>query len=62
MKLTPEHMNYPRWVCRDCALQANGRTTDIVSVHNDICGVCADLKTVSSPRDWGYPTFEVKGN
>lgn len=49
--------NYPQWVCSTCAIMAGGRSPQCATFHNDTCEVCGEFKTVTEPRDYGYPKF-----
>lgn len=56
--------NYPTWVCAECGLKASGRHAGVATWHEDVCDVCGQKKTVTEPRDFGYPNFnsgKVKG-
>jgi hypothetical protein len=47
----------PGWVCRDCGIQYSRRNklvSLISSWHEDKCGVCGQIKSVTEPRDFGY--------
>ena len=50
-KLTEE----PIWVCFDCAAKRKASIPEghCYTVHQDICGICEQQKTVSEPRDYG---------
>jgi len=55
---------YPAWVCIDCA--KNALTQDALkklegslsTFHYGMCGICEKEKSVTEPRDYGYPNFE----
>jgi hypothetical protein len=54
----PGDRDYPVWVCTECAEKAGGRMRrEYATWHVDLCGVCAALRTVTEPRDFGYPPF-----
>jgi len=52
--------NYPPWTCSDCAYKAGGKWKDkhIATFHQNICPVCGELKSVTEPRDYGYPKYK----
>lgn len=49
---------YPDWVCADCAKPVAKRfpSGDSTS-HEGTCDVCGQKKSVTQPRDYGYPDF-----
>lgn len=51
------------WVCIPCGIRAAKKSkTKIFSVstfHMDTCDVCGKYSTVTEPRDFGHPKFEV---
>ena len=51
---------YPTWVCYDCAVEAGyqPRSNHVSTFHIGICGVCKQEKSVTEPRDFGYPKFK----
>lgn len=49
---------YPVWVCHDCAIKSGGRQPGIATYHENICDVCGEKKSVTQPRDYGYPRFK----
>lgn len=54
MKLKP----YPLVICADCGRKYQTRGgSGISTFHQDICDVCGEDKTVTEPRDYGFPTF-----
>jgi len=66
MKVYPSDENYPTWVCRECGLKASKDMDNIPlafqlsTYHIDICGVCGKEKSVTEPRDFWYPDFNIK--
>ncbi len=47
---------YPAWICRPCG-EAHGRGMPeghISTWHEDPCGVCGKVTSVSEPRDFGH--------
>jgi len=52
----------PALVCGPCARKNGGHWPDghLASVGTGICGWCGELKTVTEPRDWGYPRYKAK--
>lgn len=54
--------DYPSWLCSQCALATNGRLPTMACFHMDICGVCNEWKSVTEPRDYGYPKVKVYWN
>ena len=54
-KLTQELPQlYPQWVCVDCGTKHGNRPCGVATVHEDICGVCGKLTSVTEPRDFGH--------
>lgn len=52
---------YPSWICKECAENNGGKPREGVSTHNFLkCGWCEENKSVTAPRNWGYPKFEAK--
>ena len=57
---------YPKWVCEDCALNgierfgAEGKRRDQSSWHYGLCDVCNQQKSVTEPRDFGFPKWPVE--
>lgn len=51
---------YPEWVCKDCAYKAGGVSPRgmVSTFHRGKCDVCGEIKSVTEPRDYGYPKFE----
>lgn len=51
--------NYPKWNCRECAIKYGGKYPPghISSWHQGTCGVCGEEKSVTEPRDYGYPNY-----
>lgn len=52
--------SYPGWVCSDCAYKNGGLFPKghCATFHAGICGWCSQKKTVTQPRDYGYPLYE----
>jgi rRNA maturation protein Nop10 len=51
-------MAYPTWVCDFCALENGGKIpSHAYTVHQDVCGICGKITTVTEPRDYSYPIF-----
>lgn len=50
---------YPTWVCFECAQKVGGKFPEghLATWHIDICDVCKETKSVTEPRDFGYPDF-----
>lgn len=56
----PSDEDYPTWVCTECAEAAGGKmpVDHLATWHYDKCDVCGgEKKTVTQPRDFGYPKF-----
>ena len=53
--------NYPVWTCQECAKAHGGSVPagHICCFHMDICDVCFTWKSVTEPRDFGYPKFAI---
>jgi hypothetical protein len=52
--------DYPLWICESCAAIATNIKPKCASYHNDICSVCNLYKSVTQPRDYGYPELKSK--
>lgn len=50
--------DYPVWVCDTCGIAHGKHRTGSSTYHMGICGVCLKGKSVTSPRDFGYPNFD----
>jgi hypothetical protein len=51
-----EQLPYPAWICRPCG-EAHGRGMPeghVSTWHEDRCGVCGRVTSVSEPRDFGH--------
>ena len=50
---------YPSWVCAECAQKAGGRFPEGYQATwcEEKCGVCGEVKSVTDPRNFGYPDF-----
>lgn len=48
--------NYPQVVCHDCGSKY-GKAWTRSTWHTGVCGVCKETKSVTEPRDYGYPDF-----
>ena len=58
---TAEEIDYPLWVCHDCALASNPQVRRSISCwHDDICDVCNRWLQVTQPRDYGNPKLTCK--
>lgn len=55
--MTPQAARSVPWICVDCAKQCGATMhPDHVSTwHEDICGVCVEVKVVTEPRDFRWP-------
>ncbi len=47
---------YPAWICRPCGgAQGRGMPQGHISTwHEDTCGICGKVTSVSEPRDFGH--------
>ena len=64
----PKSKPYPSWVCHECGNNGKrytlsqkkylGRGTFCSTIHEGTCGVCGKVKSVTEPRDYGYPHFK----
>lgn len=70
-KLWKNKSFYPEWVCLDCGSEAlkhpanaDKKIFEYSTWHEGICEVCGQKKTITQPRDFGYPIFPQfeKGN
>ena len=45
------------WICTKCAHEHGATTREghLATWHEDLCGVCNELKTVTEPRDFRWP-------
>jgi methionyl-tRNA synthetase len=50
---------YPQWVCQTCgSYAAQGKHKNNYSTyHEGTCEVCGHFKSITEPRDFGYPKF-----
>ena len=50
-------VDYPQYVCRECAEKAGGRIPagHIAGHHMGICPCCGEAKSLAAPRDYRYP-------
>jgi hypothetical protein len=51
-----EQFPYPAWICRPCG-EAHGRGMPkghVSTWHEDTCGICGRVTSVSEPRDFGH--------
>lgn len=52
---------YPHWICQECAESRGYPNICLISTwHEDHCGWCEQIKTVTQPRDYSYPKFSKK--
>lgn len=54
-------LDYPSYVCSDCAESAGGKFSvgHVACFHTGICPCCGCIKTLTEPRDYGYPNLKV---
>ena len=58
--------DYPDWVCIECGRKAskamgnNPPAFEVSTFHQGTCGVCGEVKSVTEPRDFFYPDFNVE--
>ena len=50
--------DYPAWVCAECGERYGRRPCGIATWHEDVCGVCGQVRAVTEPRDFGHLTDE----
>ncbi len=53
---------YPDVVCYECARKAGIKRDEnyiVACYYRGICDVCKEIKSVTEPRDYGYPDFEA---
>ena len=51
-----EQFPYPEWICRPCG-EAHGRgmpAGHVSTWHEDPCGICGKVTSVTEPRDFGH--------
>ena len=46
--------DYPVWVCYPCGIRHGFKECGIATWHDDTCGVCGKVTTVTEPRDFGH--------
>lgn len=53
---------YPVRICADCATAAEAKMPNwhVATFHPDVCDVCNRWKSVTEPRDYGYPKVKAK--
>ena len=52
---------YPAWMCHDCGVAARGgplRALAGAAYYKSKCEVCGKVRSVTEPRDYGYPEFK----
>lgn len=56
-----EKSDYPSWICSDCAKLVSCHSTYsiLATFHEGICDVCLKEKSVTEPRDYGYPDVKI---
>ena len=54
LKVNQDRSEFITWICRECAIEMQGVTTygHISTHHQNICSVCREEKSVTSPRNW----------
>ena len=54
---------YPTWICIVCAKNALTQEElkrlegSVSTFHYGICGVCGEMRSVTEPRDYNFPSF-----
>lgn len=48
-------MEYPNTICFDCGVKYGKPKGYAATFHIGICGWCGETKSVTEPRDYGYP-------
>lgn len=53
---------YPVWICSECAAAAGAKMGEkhVATFHMDVCDVCNHWKSVTEPRDYGYPKVKMQ--
>jgi len=52
--------HYPAFVCYDCAIAAGGKLLhENATYHEGNCGVCGKMRSITEPRDYGFPNFKT---
>lgn len=54
--------DYPGLVCFNCCRQANGKIPCMATYHLNICEVCNKWRSVTHPRNYGYPELKINRN
>lgn len=52
---TDEIDDYPDWICLDCGLKYGKPRFSVSTYHQGTCDWCGHIKSVTQPRDFGYP-------
>jgi hypothetical protein len=53
-----KEIKYPSWICFDCGKKYGTIIQNhCCTMHNDVCGWCGELKSVTEPRDFKYPSM-----
>lgn len=56
--MKPKKNKYPSFICHECATKVGGiLKVGISTWHLGNCDVCGELKSLTEPRDYGYPEF-----
>lgn len=46
---------YPDWICYECGTKYGKIKSLCATYHRELCPVCKKRKSVTQPRDFGYP-------
>jgi len=51
---------YPSWICGQCAIDHGGiwKKGHVATFHDGFCGWCSQIRSVTQPKDYGYPAYE----
>ncbi len=55
-------VEYPTWICFDCASSVTSKRPCCAAYHMNICEVCNDWGEVTQLRDYGYPSVKRQFN
>lgn len=55
-RVPPFSTKKPTWICNDCANKKGWKMpiNHVATFHDDKCGDCHQLKSVTEPRDYNY--------
>lgn len=48
---------YPKVICGPCGRKYGKPRAGASTFHDNTCGWCGEMRSVTEPRDFGYPPF-----